>query len=705
MSYFIYHSGKAFISKFAFVRKMSLYKLASALCLLFIIISYLNGTEETRIAKAIKTNQAPIIDGKLDEEIWKITKPISGFIQFKPQHGKPSPLKTEVRVVYDSKAIYFIFCCYDPEPKKIAASITKRDTVLDVDDAVAVMLDTFNDNRTSYFFATNSLGTQTDGKIADNGRSVDKSWDGNWQSAANRIENGWIAEFSIPFSTLKYKEGKGQVWGVNLGRMYPRRLEKSFWVGPLEKENRVSQFGKLINLDLELGTKRYTIIPYALSQIQQNEKSEGKTGVDIRYSLSSNLGAELTINPDFALVEADVEEINLTRFELNIPEKRPFFLEGSEHFNTRINQFYTRRIGDIPWGSKIVGKIKGWTIAGGAVQSDPSSTGVKGLEEGNNALYCVFRCRKDILGNSNVGLIYANRNYLGENKGSIGLDTTLFFTRTFGMTAQFVKSHGPMKEGTWAWFLRPSYDSATGHFHVRYSHWGEGLMENMNDIAFIRDDDRREVDSHISKTIYPKESLFEEIEVGSNYNQYWSQKGVLRSWDSDSYLNIKLANRWGFDISHNEEFKLYEKEFRNRRTELEINYDNRRGRSFEISYEFGRNFDNDLKLLGGGIQFKINDSWNATYSLTRLWLYPDINNESTWIHLIRSYYYFNKDIFTKFFFQTNSVIDKKNVQALFVWRFIPPFGSLQIAYQRGTSRFGTKSDQGNTLFAKFSWVF
>lgn len=689
----------------AIIKKITKNGLISTLCCISLTLLFQCRADEVRTTQARKVNSAPVIDGKLNDEVWQELEPISGFIQFKPQHGEPSPLKTEVKIAYDDKAIYVAFYCYDPDPSNISASITKRDTQLDVDDAVVVMIDTFNDNRTSYFFATNSLATQTDGKIADNGRSVDKSWDGNWQSAAQRTNNGWISEFSIPFSILKFKEGKNQIWGLNLGRMYPRNLEKSFWVGPLEKENRVSQFGKLTGLDLELGKKRSTIIPYVLSQIQQDEKPEGKTGIDIRYSLSSNLGAELTINPDFALIEADVEEINLTRFELNIPEKRPFFLEGSEHFNTRINQFYSRRIGDIPWGSKIVGKVKGWTIAGGAVQSDPSSTEAEGLEKGNNAIYTVFRCRRDIMGNSNVGIIYANRRYLGENKGSIGLDTTLFFTRTFGMTAQFVKSHGPMKEGTWAWFLRPSYDSATGHFHVRYSHWGAGLMKNMNDIAFIRDDDRREVDSHISKTFYPKKSVFEEIEVGSNYNQYWSQKGVLRSVDSDSNLRIKFTNKWGIDLSHNEEYKLYEKEFRNRRTELEIGYDNRRGRSFEISYEFGRNFDNDLKLLGGQIQFKITDSWNATYGLTRLWLYPDIDNRSTWIHLVRSYYYFNKDLFLKLFFQTNSVIGKKNIQALFVWRFLPPFGSLQIAYQRGTSRFGTISDQGNTLFTKFCWVF
>jgi len=123
------------------------------------------------------------------------------------------------------------------------------------------------------------------------------------------------------------------------------------------------------------------------------------------------------------------------------------------------------------------------------------------------------------------------------------------------------------------------------------------------------------------------------------------------------------------------------------------------------SYSFGRNYDSDLQLLRGGVSFKITDAWNVNYALTRLWLDPDPDDDSTWIHSIRSNYYFNKDFYLKLFFQTNSVINKKNTQAVLVWRFLPPFGALQFAYQYGTSRFGTASDQGHTLFSKMSWVF
>ncbi len=661
--------------------------------------------DEIRKTSAIKIATAINVDGDLSDEVWKKIEPITGFIQFEPHHGQPSTLKTEVKIAYDDKLIYFAFYCMDPDPGNISASITKRDGDFLQDDTAGFMLDTFNDNRTCYLFATNSLGTQFDGKVADNGRSQDTSWDAAWQSAAKRTDDGWTAEIAVPFSILKFKSGKGRIWGLNIGRVYPRTRETSFWVGPMEDPYRVSQFGKLVNLELHSEGRRYTIMPYALSQFQAEKKPEGKVGVDFRYRLTSNLGADITINPDFATVEADVEQINLTRFELQIPEKRPFFLEGSEYFRIRISQFYSRRIGDIPWGAKLTGKVSGWNIALINAQSDPASTGIIPITEGKKALYSVFRTQRDILGSSNVGLIFANRSYQGENRGSVGMDTTLFFTRTLGMTAQFVKSYGPAKDGTWAWFLRPSYDSATGHFHVRYSHWGEGLMENMNAIAFIRDDDRRELDSRLGKTFWLRRSGFERIEFSSNYNQYWSQKGILRSWESDSELSITLMNKWELELEHNEEFKRYEKDFRNRETDLSIGYDTRTGRSFNISYGIGRNYDSDMKLLEGEVQFKVSDAWNVQYGLTKLWLTPDLENESTWIHVIRSNYYFNKDLFLKLFFQTNTVIDKKNAQVLFVWRFLPPFGSLQIAYQRGTSRFGTKSDQGNTLFTKLAWVF
>ena len=438
-------------------------------------------------------------------------------------------------------------------------------------------------------------------------------------------------------------------------------------------------------------------------KFEEDEPSVGRAGIDLRYRLSSNLGADLTVNPDFATIEADVEEINLTRFELRIAEKRPFFLEGGELFRQRVQQFYSRRIGDIPWGAKLTGKVGSLDLAIIGTRSRP----INNDTDGSNATYTVVRAKKGVFGSSNLGFLAANRAYRGANQGSVGLDAILFFTETLGATAQFVQAHGPRNDGAAAWFIRPAFDNATSHFHVRYSHWGKGLVENMNAVGFIRDDNRKEFDTNLAHTFWIKEGAVEKIDAVVNYNHYWSQAGVLRSWELKSEYRVDLASRWWIELDHYEEFKRYEKDFRNREIALELGYDNRAGRSAEISYGFGRNFESDLRQLEAQVNFKFTDAWNASYSLERLWLDPepeDPDDRSTAIHVLRSNYYFNKDLYLKLFYQTHTAIDKQNVQAVVVWRFLPPFGSLQVAYQRGTSRFGTRSDQGHTLFTKLSCV-
>ncbi|MEE9167891.1 MAG: hypothetical protein V3U24_10595 [Candidatus Neomarinimicrobiota bacterium] len=325
--------------------------------------------------------------------------------------------------------------------------------------------------------------------------------------------------------------------------------------------------------------------------------------------------------------------------------------------------------------------------------------------DSSDATYTVVRAKKGLFGSSNIGFLAANRIYGTDNQGSAGMDATLFFSETLGATAQFVRAHGPLHDGATAWFLRPAFDNATSHFHVRYSHWDEGLLENMNVVGFIRDDNRREFDTNLSHTLWMQEGAVEEVDARVNYNHYWSQAGVLRSWELDAKCDVTFTNKWEIELSHNDEFKRYEKDFRNRETKVELGYDSRAGRSAKISFGLGRNYESDLRRFGTHTTLKVTDAWNASYSLTRLWLDPDPETEGTWIHVLRSSYYINKDFYLKLFYQINSVIDKHNVQAVLAWRFLPPFGSLQIAYQRGTSRFGTSSDQGNSLFTKLSWVF
>ena len=294
---------------------------------------------------------------------------------------------------------------------------------------------------------------------------------------------------------------------------------------------------------------------------------------------------------------------------------------------------------------------------------------------------------------------------LGENAGSLGIDTTLFFTDTLGMTAQLLRVHGPTADGGLAWFVRPAWDTSTSHFHIRYTEIDAGIREDANATGFMRDDDRKEFDSYLGHKIWFEQGMLEKIRIGVNYNRYTSQAGVLRSWELDAEVEFIFRNGWEVELGYIDEFKLFEKEFRNDRTVVAVGWDGRDGRNIFAYAGSGYNFDSDLTIYGFEVQWPFGDSLRLSYDFTRLKLDPDAEAESTTIHVFEALYSFNPDLFVKLFLQTNSAIDKENVQALGVWRFKPPFGSLQVAYQRGTSEQGAVSQQGDTFFTKLSWVF
>ena len=660
---------------------------------------------EVKETSALKIDEAIKVDGSLDEPVWEKAPEAGDFIQFSPERGKPSSVKTRVKILYDETFIYFGFLCYDSQQEKIAARITKRDAEVKEDDAVYAMIDTYHDRRNSYYFVTNFLGTQRDGRITENGKTTDITWDGIWKSAGQRTDFGWTVEIAVELRCLKYKPGRNRTWGLSLGRIVPRVLESSFWTGPLESPTKVSQFGDLIGLDLQKSEKKAQIIPHVISKVEEGTKSELEVGLDARYAFSQMVSGNLTINPDFATVEADQEQINLTRFELGLSEKRNFFLEGSEIYQQRIRLFYSRRISDIYGGAKVYGKSGGFEFS--ALSAQTKKDEAEGIDSAN---YSVFRLKRDVMKSSTIGLLAANKLVGRKSVGTAGIDMSLYFTDTFKFTGQFALGYGDYNSDNIAFFLRPSHDSATFHIHLRYTQLGRNFREDANEVGFIRDDNRRELDSAISKTFWIKKGLFDRIEYGSNYNIYWGLDRNLRSWKIDEELSFDLKNKFSLSVEHHQEFKgqdgeFFEKDFRNHETEFELGYNTREWQHASISYGFGRNFDSDFQLVEGSLNYKITQDFSIQYSLTRLMLDPDPEGESTWIHVIRATNYFTPDLFIKVFYQVNTSIDKHNIQVLFVYRFQPPFGLIQLAYQKGTARFGEAGTQGHTLFLKFAYMF
>ena len=662
--------------------------------------SFLIGQWKTKEVFAIKTESPVNVDGLLDEKIWGKAPEASHFIQLQPEKGNPASERTVVKILFDDRYIYFGFWCYDTEPEKIVGRMTKRDTDIRSDDSVYVLIDTFHDRRTCYYVSTNLLGTQWDGRITENGRTFDATWDGIWKSAAHRLDFGWTTEFAIELSSIKYVPSEDNTWGLSLGRGIPRKLEFNFWTGPLESAYKVSQFGELKGLSLKKAEKKIQIIPHIISKAEEGKKTTADVGLDTRYAFSQAVSGNLTINPDFATVEADQEVINLTRFETFLTEKRNFFLEGSEIYQQRIRLFYSRRISDIYGGAKVYGKVGGYEFQGLTAQTREDEE--RGEDSAN---FTVFRLKKDVMKSSNIGLVAANKLVNGKNWGTTGFDTALYFSDTFKFTGQFALSYGDKNTDNIAFFLRPSYDTTTFHIHIRYTQLGRNFADNANEVGFIRDDNRRELDSAVEKTFFPKKGGFQRIEYGSNYNIYWGLDGTLRSWKIDQEVGFDLKNKFSVTLEHHEEFKLFEKEFRNRQTEIDIGYNTREWQHASVAYSFGKNYDRDFQLLEGNVNFKITQDLSVSYGLERVIFDPDPEYDSTWIHVLRATNYFTNDLFIKLFYQLNTVIDKSNIQLLFVYRFQPPFGSIQVAYQKGTGEFGEKGAQGHTLFVKFAYMF
>lgn len=685
---------------------------------LFCCLSVVSLFPTVALCQTITARQAvpPIrIDAVLDEKAWAAADSINGLTQFVPVYNQSSPYATTIYVLYDSEALYVAFRCLDPDPDKITAKDTMRDAFFQNDDAIVVLLDTFNDKNSAYYFGVNPLGTIQDGRLADNGGIDDIRWDGRWQAAARITQDGWVCEVAIPFSTLKY-DAKADVWGFTVERRVARNRERSFWTCNLVSPDRVSTFGVLTGLDLTTTTvKRHTIIPYVQLQVTKGEKPNSQYGVDVRYNITSRLGVEATVNPDFATVEADVEQVNLTRFELSYPEKRPFFLEGAENYSTRIQQFYSRRIGEIPWGVKLNGKVFGWKLNALTTQSDLSYADAT-IKKGGDAVYNVIRLTRETKNGSNLGLIGADRFYRDGHSGSLGLTSTLFFTDVLGMTSQLIKTWGKMDQGTWAGFIRPAYDSPFTHFHVRYSHYGAGVMENINPVGFVVDDDRREFDTNLRRQFWINRYGIDQFTARVNYNRYTSQAGILRSWEDENSLIFQFLKKWEWIVTHTEEFKRYEKDFRNTFVNNTLQYDTKQGTIVSAEYTFGKNFERNFDNIKCGLGVKVLDGWDVEYNLSRFWFSPGSNEDNAWIHYVRSTYYVNPDLYFKVFYQTKYSLWgnvgpfdydllRKNLQLLFVWRFLPPFGSLQLAYQEGRVRYtGSAADDLKAFFCKLSWI-
>src|SRR5688572_33374901 len=296
-------------------------------------------SSEERTAVAARAASPIALDGRLDEAAWQVAPVAREFIQNEPREGEPATFDTEVRIVYDENAIYFGVVAPDPEPSRIIVADLKKDYAVDGSDAFVILLDTFHDGRNGYQFATNPGGAKWDAQLANEGRDFNVNWDGIWSVQTSITETGWVAEIAIPFRALKFADRDPQTWGVNFRRKVRRLNEDSFW-SPLPRIyglERVSMAGTLDGMRGIRAGQNLRIKPYVSSSGatvgRAPTRGDFDGGFDVKYGVTTGLVWDFTVNTDFSQVEADEQQVNLTRFSLFFPEKRDFFLENAGMFD------------------------------------------------------------------------------------------------------------------------------------------------------------------------------------------------------------------------------------------------------------------------------------------------------------------------------------------------------------------------------------
>lgn len=358
-----------------------------------------------------RVSRAPTLEDFLGMEpssdlVGELAK-VSGFIQRTPVEGEPSSQLTEVFMGYDDDNLYVIFVAFDDEPEKVRARMTRRESIFD-DDWVTVVLDTFNDQRRAFVFYCNPYGIQRDALFIE-GVGEDESFDTLWYSRGERTDRGYVVLYALPFKSLRFSDKDKQTWGLHLERWIPRSNDWSLWPQASSRIARfLSQTGHIEMENISPG-RNIQLIPYAASRsfrALDPDLPEGpdfvedfrdiSVGLDAKFVIQDSLTLDATANPDFSQVESDEPQVTVNqRFEVFFPERRPFFIENAQYFETPLNLVFTRRIADPLLGARLTGKIGPWAI--GALVTNDEAPGKRALPgtplHGQSAFYGIFRVR------------------------------------------------------------------------------------------------------------------------------------------------------------------------------------------------------------------------------------------------------------------------------------------------------------------------
>ena len=521
-------------------------------------------------ANAVALQESPVLDGEvLQDEVWQAIPAFSEMSQTQPNFGRPATEKTEIRIAYTAETFYLSVVCYDARPDALVVSDARRDADLNNTDAFLFILDTYRDGQNGFIFGTNALGVEYDAQVDNEGQGnfnanrqqggtiggFNVNWDGSWQVQTQVGDYGWSAEFGIPLRTLRFQSGKD--WGINFRRNIRKTNEIVYWAEmPVGLNlNRLSLAGVLTGLELR-SPGNLKLIPYVLGRVDNDfTASDSKAnfsaeiGGDVKYSITPSLTLDLTYNTDFAQVEVDDQQVNLDRFNLFFPEKRPFFLENAGLFSVgspgEVDLFFSRRIGigdngnivPILGGARLSGKLNRTNV--GLLSMFTEDVSDKGIEENN---FTVARVNHEFKGRSALGAVFINKEGLQSDdfNRTFALDGKLGLGRKARLSGFFAKTIDPNDTiSSHSLKLQSDYNWNNWELRAAYTEVGQGFNP---EVGFLLRSAFRKPEGLVLYHLRPKDPDAKILEYRPHvsYRGYWNFDNFLET----GFLHIDNHFEW-----------------------------------------------------------------------------------------------------------------------------------------------------------------
>ncbi len=529
------------------------------------------------VATATRTAEAPTLDGDvLGDSAWANATPITSFTQEQPDEGAPSSERTEVRVIFTGDTLYIGAVMYDTDPSGIIVSDARRDAPMDDTDSFQMIVDTYRDRQNGFVFGTNPAGVEYDGQVTNEGQGggglgfgsmqsggsgsgFNINWDGAWTVRTRTTEQGWSAEFAIPFRTLRYPSSESQTWGINFQRNIRRKNERTYWA-PIPRQfnlYRLSLAGSLTGVQTP-PLRNFRVTPYALGNVFQSgvkpvaSDTDYDFGGDVKYSITPSLTLDATVNTDFAQVEVDDQQVNLDRFTLFFPEKRPFFLENAGFFSVgnpgEVDLFFSRRIGigdagqSIPilGGARVSGKAGRFNVGLLNMQTSDYNDTVAGTN------FSVARISRDLPNRSSIGAIFTNRQGTGDlaldndHGRTFGLDGKIGIGMTTVVSGFLARTDTPtIDDNDYAYNLRSQTNRPQWDFNVGYQEVGDGFNPAM---GFLSRRGYRKPDVFLMTRFRPENPFnLQELRPHTSYRGFWGLDGFQETgfWHIDSHWQFR----------------------------------------------------------------------------------------------------------------------------------------------------------------------